>query len=97
MLEAEGTDDAIIKGISDKLGLDYQTLKKDMDETKLNESIERNLRLATAIGVNGTPAYLVGDQFIPGAIDGVALTKVVAEERARLAEAKNIKVKAETK
>lgn len=86
MMESDGADDAIIKGISDKLGLNYETLKKDMDDVKLNESIERNLRLATAIGVNGTPAYLIGDQFIPGAIDADSLAKIIGSEREKLAK-----------
>ena len=70
-----------MKSISKRLGLNYEVLKKDMDDPKIIESIERNLSLATAIGVNGTPAYLVGEQFIPGAIDAVALAKIVADER----------------
>ena len=51
---------------------------------KINQALERNQRLATALGVNGTPAYLIGEQFIPGAIDSASLAKVISEERAKL-------------
>ena len=81
LLESDDASDATMKSISKRLGLNYEVLKKDMDDPKIIESIERNLSLATAIGVNGTPAYLVGEQFIPGAIDAVALAKIVADER----------------
>jgi len=97
LLETEGTDEATIKAISDRLGLNYEILKKDMGDPKISEVIERNLRLAAAIGVEGTPAYLVGDQFIPGAIDAVALAKLVAQERAKLGKPNGINKIAESK
>jgi protein-disulfide isomerase len=97
LMEADGSDEATIKGISEKLGLNFAQLKKDMDDTKLNESIERNLRLATAIGVDGTPAYIVGEQIIPGAIDAGSLAKIVEIERSKLAGTKSTKTKTETK
>ncbi len=82
LLESDDVSDATIKSICKRLGLNYETLKKDMNDPKINQSIERNQNLATAIGVSGTPAYLVGKRFIPGAIDAVALAKIVADERA---------------
>jgi protein-disulfide isomerase len=83
LLESDNASDATIKGLCKKLGLNYETLKKDMNDIKLNQSIERNQNLAAAIGVSGTPAYLVGKRFIPGAIDAVALALIVADERAK--------------
>lgn len=84
LLLSDGTSDEIIKSISDKLGLNYAALKKDMDDPKINQALERNQRLATALGINGTPAYLIGEQLIPGAIDSASLAKVISEERAKL-------------
>jgi len=40
---------------------------------------------------------LVGDQFIPGAIDAVALAKLVAQERAKLGKPNGINTIAEPK
>ena len=85
LIESDGTSDDVIKGISDKLGLNYAALQKDMQDPKLNEALDRNLRLATSLEINGTPAYLIGEQFIPGAIDPVSLAKIVSQERAKLA------------
>ncbi len=97
LFESEVADEEVIKSISDKLGLNYKTLKQDMEDKKLDEAIERNLRLATAIGVEGTPAYLVGEQFVPGAIDSDSLAKIVAEQRAKNVKSNSSKVIAETK
>jgi protein-disulfide isomerase len=84
LLESDSSSDETIKSISDKLGLNYAALQKDMDDPKINQALERNHRLATALGVNGTPSYLIGEQFIPGAIDSASLAKVMSDERAKL-------------
>ena len=90
LLETNGATDKEIKGISEQLKLDYTQLKKDMDDPKLREALERTQQLATALGVDGTPAYLIGDQFLPGAIDADSLAKIVSLERAKIARAGSI-------
>ncbi|HEX4951393.1 MAG TPA: DsbA family protein [Blastocatellia bacterium] len=77
-----------IKTLAERLGLDYGRLVKDLEDAKTLESLERVARLATALEINGTPAYIVGEQLIPGAIDADALAQLVANERAKLAKAK---------
>jgi protein-disulfide isomerase len=85
LVEADGADEAVIKAISDRLGLNYAVLQKDMKDPKISEAIDRNLRLAAALQINGTPAYLVGEQIIPGAIDAASLAQLIAAERAKAA------------
>jgi len=67
--------------IAASVGLDRAKLEKDMEDPKLKEIIERNLALATALGVRGTPAFVVGKQLVPGAIDAAALRQLIAEAR----------------
>jgi len=64
-------------------GLDMARLQKDMDDPKLKQIIERNLALASALGVRGTPAFVVGNQFVPGAVDADALKQLIADARKR--------------
>ncbi len=78
----------VIKSISDRLGLSFAAFQKDMDDPKLNESINSNLYLASSIEISGTPAYVIGEQIIPGAIDSESLAKIVSDQRARLVKAK---------
>jgi protein-disulfide isomerase len=59
-------EDIIFKTAAD-VGLDVEKLKADMNAPDVNEQIEKNLQLGTAMGVQGTPAIFVGDQAIPGA------------------------------
>ncbi len=37
-----------------------------MEDPKLKQIIDRNMALAGALGVRGTPAFVVGKQFVPG-------------------------------
>ena len=50
-----------------------------------NEAIDavlaKNFNLAKALNINGTPAFIVGDQLVPGAVDLATLKKLVAEAR----------------
>jgi protein-disulfide isomerase len=67
--------------IAATVGLDRAQLEKDMEDPKLKQIIERNLALASALGVRGTPAFIVGKQFVPGAVDAATLKALVADAR----------------
>jgi protein-disulfide isomerase len=62
-------------------GIDRGQLEKDMEDPKLKQIIERNLALASALGVRGTPAFVVGKQFVPGAVDAATLKQLIADAR----------------
>ena len=72
-----------IMEIATSVGLDMAQLQKDMDDPKLKQIIERNMTLASALGVRGTPAFVVGNQFVPGAVDADALKQLIADARKR--------------
>jgi len=63
------------------VGIDRAQLEKDMEDPKLKAIIDRNLALASALGVRGTPAFVIGKQFVPGAVDAAALKQLIAEAR----------------
>ncbi|EKT59485.1 DsbA family protein [Providencia sneebia] len=51
---------------------------------KSSKTIRKNMELAEKLGVNGTPATLVGDEIIPGAIDSQQLDAIVKEQLAKI-------------
>lgn len=51
------------------VGLDIERLKTDMEDSKIKASIQKNLALAQALRINGTPGFVVGDQILRGATD----------------------------
>jgi protein-disulfide isomerase len=63
------------------VGIDRAQLEKDMQDPKLQQIIDRNMALANALGVRGTPAFVIGKQFVPGAVDAAALKQLIADAR----------------
>jgi len=70
-----------IFGIAEDLGLDVDRLRADMDAPAVTDEINANLELAQAIGVRGTPAFVVGDVVVPGAVPLESLIDLVNAAR----------------
>ncbi|HET7886006.1 MAG TPA: DsbA family protein [Bradyrhizobium sp.] len=49
-------------------GLDVARVEKDMASPEAKATIEENFKLAEAMGMNGTPSYVIGKQIVVGAI-----------------------------
>jgi protein-disulfide isomerase len=65
-----------------EVGLDDARLARDMVNPAIEARIAANLQLATALGIDGTPALVIGDALIPGAVELADLQKDVATARA---------------
>ena len=63
------------------LGLDWTRMAHDMEDPAVQARIDANLKLAHGLGIQGTPALVIGDDLIPGAVDLPELQKIVAEAR----------------
>jgi protein-disulfide isomerase len=49
-------------------GLDVARIEKDMASPEVKSTIDENMKLAEAMGMNGTPSYVIGKQVVIGAI-----------------------------
>ncbi len=65
-----------------KVGLDIDRLKKDMESAEVTEELDRNIIWAQRLGISGTPAFVIGDELIPGAIDERQMKRYVDKVRA---------------
>ena len=74
-------DAEVIFQIAASVGIDVARLKADMDDPKIKAIIDRNMALAQDLGVRGTPAFVIGKQFVPGAIEAPALKQLIADAR----------------
>ena len=63
------------------LGLDWVRMQHDMDDPSVQSRIDANLKLAHDLGIQGTPALVIGDDLVPGAVELPDLEKAVAEAR----------------
>jgi protein-disulfide isomerase len=56
-------------------------LEKDLASEEVRASIEESLKLAEALGLNGTPSYVVGPNVVIGAVGVAALRERVNTAR----------------
>ena len=63
-------------------GLNEIATATSMRSPAARAEIDRNLELGRALGLTGTPSYVVGNQILSGAVGYDALKKAVAEARA---------------
>ncbi len=66
---------------AERIGLDIGRLRADMNSPNAQRLFQRNRRLAQELGIRGTPAFVVGNQVIPGAIEIGRLRNLIAEVR----------------
>lgn len=52
--------DEVIFSLAKASGLDVKKLKKDMESTAINNIVNSNMGLASALGIPGTPAFYIG-------------------------------------
>ncbi len=67
--------------IAADVGLDVQRLRRDMENPAIEEYLDETIRLARTLGINGTPAFVIGDTLVPGAVDGARLKELIALAR----------------
>ncbi len=67
--------------LAEKVGLDVDRLRRDMADRTIGDMIRRNLELADALGIYGTPAFIVGDTQVPGAVEIDTLKTLIARAR----------------
>lgn len=70
-----------ITEIAAKNGLDAAKLKTDMDAKDIEEIIDLNQKLATAIGVTATPTFVIGKELHAGALDVAGFEELIAKAR----------------
>lgn len=81
LMETRKVDETSTMEVAERIGLDVEQLEADMASPEVAAVIDRNMQLAAALGIQGTPAFFIDKQFIPGAVGQEALEKVIAEVR----------------
>jgi protein-disulfide isomerase len=77
----ETLDEDRVLEIAQSIGLDLERLREDMGDPAVDSAIEHNLELAAALGITGTPSFVIGDQIVPGAVDRRTLQNLIARTR----------------
>ena len=67
--------------IAEKAGLDVELLKTEMKDPKYAAAIKRTRRIAVALGIEGTPGFIIDDKITPGFLPANKLKELVADIR----------------
>lgn len=72
--------DAILTELA-SIGYDKEALSKKMAGSEVADILRKNNELGRSVGINGTPAFVIGSRLVPGAISLEQMKAIVAEER----------------
>ena len=83
LMQAGGrADESSVLAVAEDVGLDVERLKSDMKDPEIQAAIDRNLALAEALRITGTPGFVVGKRILRGATDLGTLQSLIREARA---------------
>ena len=68
-----------LRAEAERQGLDGGALLRDMDDPAIKARLDANIALAQQIGIQGTPALVIGTRLIPGAVDLDELRAAMAQ------------------
>ena len=82
LMELRGrAEEASILAAAREVGLDIDQLMIDMNSAEVTAHIEASTALAQSLGFTGTPAFVIGDALVPGAVPLAELQNLVAQSR----------------
>ena len=67
--------------VAKEIGLDMARLDKDLASPEVKAALQESFKLAEALGLNGTPSYVIGDNVVVGAVGLEALKEKVNTSR----------------
>ena len=74
-------DKARALAVAKDIGLDMGRLDKDLASAEVKATLQESFKLAEALGLNGTPSYVIGDNVVVGAVGLDALKEKVNTSR----------------
>ena len=67
--------------VAQKVGLDVNRLKADMNDKKLETTIEQNVQVGQELGIEGTPGFLIDSRINVGYVAADGMQKMIGEIR----------------
>lgn len=67
--------------VAKEMGADMARLERDLQSAEVRETIAETVSLGDKLGLTGTPAYIIGEEVVFGAVGKTALTRTVAGVR----------------
>jgi protein-disulfide isomerase len=70
-----------VEKVAAGLGLDMEKLQADMQSEAVDQILAKNHALAGKLLITGTPAFIVGETLVPGAISLAQLRQLIEQQR----------------
>jgi protein-disulfide isomerase len=67
--------------LAKEMGLDMAKLQKDIEGPEVRAAIQDNVKLGDQLGLTGTPAFVIGEEIVSGAVGVEPLKRTVASVR----------------
>jgi len=74
-------DEKTLFAIAKKQGISTEKLKSEMGKEDITAELDKNRAIGEDMGIRGTPALIIGDQLMPGAMPYEDLKRAVDEAR----------------
>ncbi|MFN3659523.1 MAG: DsbA family protein [Pseudolabrys sp.] len=74
-------DRARALAVAREVGMNMSQIEKDMGSAEVKATLQESFKLAEALGLNGTPSYVIGDQVVIGAVGLPALQEKINTSR----------------
>ena len=77
----DGLSEESLLAAAERVGLDVDRLQRDMSDPAIEAYLEETNQLARNLGIEGTPAFVIGDTLVPGAVGEARLKQLIAQAR----------------
>ncbi|MDH3336110.1 MAG: DsbA family protein, partial [Rhodospirillaceae bacterium] len=82
MMENKGSlSNDRVNEIAAEQGIDVEKMKAGFGDPRVDMVIANNTKLASELGITGTPAFVFGKNLVPGAIDYDTMKQLIDEMR----------------
>ncbi|MBL0374805.1 DsbA family protein [Rhizobium sp. KVB221] len=71
-------DEARALAVAESLGVSEKAIREKMTSSPSDESVQDAYKLATKLGISGTPSYIIGDEAVFGAVGADELNEKIA-------------------
>ena len=73
--------EATVMKVAETVGLDVEQLEADMESPEIDKMMKRTFALADKLSINGTPAFIIGNQVVRGFVPAAELEKLAEAAR----------------
>src|SRR6185312_89702 len=70
-----------VRAAAERVGLNWSKLEADMEDPEIKQRLDANIVLARKLGIQGTPALVIGQDLIPGAVELTDLQRAISDAR----------------